>query len=63
MAKEFMVEKAWLFADKIRVRFFIIGSEDTMDLTFDFKEHKDVANNADAFASFLNDKVKEVLGA
>jgi hypothetical protein len=63
MAKEFMVEKAWLFSDRIRVRFYIIGSDDEMDLTFDFKEHKDVANNAEAFASFLNDKAKSVLGA
>jgi hypothetical protein len=58
-----MVEKAWLFADKIRVRYFVVGSEDAIDLTFDFKEHSDVRKNAEVFASFLNDKAKEVLGA
>lgn len=57
-----MVEKAWLFADKIRVRFYVIGSDDKIDLTFDFKEHSDVHKNAEIFASFLNDKAQQVLG-
>lgn len=64
MAKDtkYMVEKAWLFADKIRVRFFIKGSADTVDMTFDYNEHPDVRSNMEALASFLNDKLDSVLG-
>ena len=64
MAKvnKYMVEKAWLFADKIRVRFYIAGSADTVDMTFDYNEHPDVRNNMEALASFLNDKLESVLG-
>lgn len=64
MAKEekYKVEKAWLFADKIRVRFFIMGSADAVDMTFDYNEHPDVRHNMEALASFLNDKLESVLG-
>lgn len=64
MAKEqkYLVEKAWLFADKIRVRFFIKGSADALDMTFDYNEHPDVRNNVEALASFLGDKLERTLG-
>lgn len=60
--KRFGVEKAWLFAEKIKVKFSVFGTDDTIDLELSFKDHPDVHNNAEAFASFLVDKAEELLG-
>ena len=64
MAKEqkYLVEKAWMFADRIRVRFYISGSADALDMTFDYNEHPDVRKNIEVLASFLGDKLEQVLG-